>query len=1465
MFITCQYISRLSGEQLSPDAPRVTTAKQPGYLDLSLDAVLEEATVRQLHAALVSYLHAVGECPLCEPPALWIDGTAALPELVLAQAGLRPGSVVHLDPETARRTFSAGSPRQPQWLVEASGGLHSGRRRGFADAVLMIGRTGTCGFVLDDPTVSPQHARLTVSDAGCAVEDLGSVNGTRIDGLASNGVTTVCQDQQLSLGAAELTVSAPPGLDAHQGLSLRAETGTSVLNRPPRPALAGSVSQVRVPDPPAEQRRSAAFSLAALIGPIVMGVVMVQLLGNIRYALFALMAPVMLVTNLIATRRRNKKDAKSSQRKFRRDLQDFEKDLDTAARLERTRREYRNPNPAEVLRRVGAGSRLLWERRSWHPDFLEFRLGRGAQRWQPPVDLDRVAAVPALSEAVRARSTIDRCAVSVSLAANGIIGLVGHRQAALALARSMILAATTHQGPADVPVAVICDSAAVGDWDWTKWLPHVRPQGQRALLFGDDESAQAFLQRMLDTNRQRLTANKHDDAPQARLPTLLLVLDSQSLLAEPDSSVREVLYGEAGPIAGLIIAPAVDQLPSVCRHVVTLADDLGDATLATQDEGSGAVGFVAAGIQADLAANSARLLARYEDPELGSGEARLPLVVQVLSMLDPEPEAPIAPGRAAALVERLWGRAPADSLRVPLGEGADGPEWVDLVSDGPHALVGGTTGSGKSEFLRSLVVSLAASYTADQVVFVLIDYKGGSAFDCCAQLPHVVGLVTDLDDHLGERALVSLDAEIGRRERLLRAQDAPDIAHYLACGSPGGPLPRLVLVVDEFATLANELPDFMGSLVSIAQRGRSLGVHLILATQRPSGVVNANIKANTSIRVALRMQDAADSSDVLDSPVAADIKRHTPGRAFVRLGPGELVAVQTPLSGASSLVPKPTLSLRPLTFASQQQAPAPDLVAGQSDLALLVSACQQAQAKRSTAPPRRPWLPMIPAVLRFGANDHGPEGLEGREGSEGTDALEGLDGFGVLDDPVNQQRLALLWEPQEAHLGMFGMVGSGTSSALVSAAMHLAMRSGPESLHMYGLDFGGGALAPLAALPHVGCVLGANETERQVLLLAYLCAEVERRRSLDVEGRAHEPQVLLLVDGLGALLGAYDGLEGMEHLDNLKAVLAEGAPLGVGIAATATRIPALPGRVAAAFGQRLLFAHSDPSDFATIGLRARDVPSFVPGRFVAGDSLLTGQVRYLADPAAWIARHGLASSVQPRQEAGSAAPLRFAPLPHRISVTAMSDSLELDDGLRVPIGVGQGNSGAVWLDLDEGDHVLVGGAPRSGVSTTLGYLAGQVKERLDPVVLVGVCSQRSPLRAQADTFDALGKLGELEAVLKLAAMDVERRWVVAVDDAHAIEDAKALQPLFGARHCHLLVGGRAQQLHGLFNHWTRHVRRNGKGLLLMPRLEADGDLLGVRLPRRLSTPMVAGRGFLVVDGGVDLVQVALDDLAVPAA
>ena len=324
-----------------------------------------------------------------------------------------------------------------------------------------------------------------------------------------------------------------------------------------------------------------------------------------------------------------------------------------------------------------------------------------------------------------------------------------------------------------------------------------------------------------------------------------------------------------------------------------------------------------------------------------------------------------------------------------IGSGPHGIHSIDLSRDGPHVLVGGTTGSGKSEFLRTLVVSLAISTPPSDLTLVLVDFKGGAAFGPCADLPHVVGVVTDLDDHLVARALTSLRAELRRRERMLADAGTPDLEAYAR--SPRArqdPMPRLVVVVDELRTLVDEVPDFVSGLVRLAAQGRSLGIHLVLSTQRPSGAITAEVQANVSLRIAFRVRDRADSVAVVEDAGAADLSPATPGRAVARGPDGRLLTFQSAILGpgsprepprflevirvgqgsdAAAPAPRPAMPPRGcrmagLEAAGERATHATAVLQHMRTRATgeIVATVIEAHRRTGAVAPRPPWLPALP-------------------------------------------------------------------------------------------------------------------------------------------------------------------------------------------------------------------------------------------------------------------------------------------------------------------------------------------------------------------------------------------------------------------------------------------------------------------------------------------------------------------------
>ncbi|HKY68200.1 MAG TPA: FtsK/SpoIIIE domain-containing protein, partial [Acidimicrobiales bacterium] len=669
-------------------------------------------------------------------------------------------------------------------------------------------------------------------------------------------------------------------------------------------------------------------------------------------------------------------------------------------------------------------------------------------------------------------------------------------------------------------------------------------------------------------------------------------------------------------MAGIVVASTPDRLPAVCTAVVEITDAGGVADLVLPQAGLHVRDVAPAGMADDVARDCARSMARFEDPELDIVGAGLPATIRLLPLLDLEectPDALLARWKAAGVDPR-----PA----APIGVSEDGVFSIDFVGDGPHGLVGGTTGAGKSELLRSMVAGLAASVDPDHLTFVLVDFKGGSAFDECATLPHTVGMVTDLDEHLAERALRCLEAELKHRERTLREVGATDLPDYLRKGLPE-PMPRLIVIIDEFATLKAELPQFIDALVGVAQRGRSLGVHMLLATQRPQGAISDNIRANTNMRIALRMQDANDSKDVIDVADAAAIPRTSPGRAYVRLGPGEVVAIQSALStGARSGTVTAHIDVAPFAYGPQPRLPAPsrptehdwaDLATDdgepETDLSVLVSTIGEAFSRTGRPPPRRPWPDPLPSDIDL--DEVIDAGLAAqRPGAPPTVFLA------MADDPDAQTQYPVGWVPTDGNLLIYGIGGSGTTTALSSVVLSLARERTPDDLHVYVLDMGAGELEALAPLPHVGGVVVAGERERQTRLVRFLRSELDRRRALGVAAARAEPAIVTVVDGWSAFAAEYADYSGTAVWDAWVRVMADGPEVGLYAVVAADRAMAVTMSVASLVRQRLAMRLSDKNDYTNFGIRSAAVPEMEPGRALVAGS---GQVVQIARPSDGVA------------------------------------------------------------------------------------------------------------------------------------------------------------------------------------------------------------------------------------------------------
>lgn len=758
--------------------------------------------------------------------------------------------------------------------------------------------------------------------------------------------------------------------------------------------------------------------------------------------------------------------------------------------------------------------------------------------------------------------------------------------------------------------------------------------------------------------------------------------------------------------------------------------------------------------------------------------------------------------RTADDVLRAWERPPP-GLRARIGRTGPAPApgvadhalaEVDLVVDGPHALVAGTTGAGKSELLQTLLLSLASTYPPDDLAVVLVDYKGGAGFGACAGLPHVTGMVTDLDEAGAARALAALRSELRRREHLLAAAGAADLAGLRASGRPAPP--RLLVVVDEFRALVEDLPDLVPGLVRVATQGRSLGIHLVLATQRPAGVVDAQLRANLPLRICLRVADAADSLDVVEVPDAAHVPARLPGRAVVRCAGGPPRTVQTawaPLAGAGRARVRRAPRWADTVHGGSAHGPEVGSVDDDDAVGRLVRAVGQAHRRTGRPAPEAPWLPPLPDLVDL---------------AELADPPDGAVALGLVDRPAERRQELRRWAPDDGPLVVAGGPGSGRTSLLRSIA-HQALAGG-RPVHVLGA---GAVPAWFDAHPHAGTWAGPADPARSARLLD---------RLLRGAGNA-----LLLVDDVGALQqalallprGAGDGL--------VDRVLREGRLHRVGVAvcgAPADVVRHLPHAVL-----RLVLPVGDAHDARLLG--ATLPPGRQPGRgvVVGADGSWLCQVAHVAS-----------DQVPPtptlRHPAGrDAAPVRLRPLPLRVPERDLGAAFALGGDAVAPVPV---PTAAV---------LVVAGPAGSGRSTALAALAA-AHRRAGRAVLTGSAALRAVEPATtAGTPERATGAGP-GTVLLLDDLDVALRADPALDDR---------LEAWGAGGGLLVVSARTDRVAAAFR-GVLSTARGSAALVLDVGQPGSAEVAGVELALHAepggSPP---GRAVLVLAGRTTPVQVAV--------
>ncbi|WGP10212.1 type VII secretion protein EccCa [Streptomyces sp. SH5] len=1174
---------------------------------------------------------------------------------------------------------------------------------------------------------------------------------------------------------------------------------TRLIHRPARTTRPSAAPSPRTIEAPPNLPEGKAGNIAMSLLPVAGVMSSVVMMTVVRNSQFAALGAIILVVTVIGSvallfsqRGKAQRTRRTQREAYLAYVEDLREELSGEERERRERADVLNPPPYALYDIVRNPARL-WERRRVDDDFLRVRIGTGEmpvrdlQIAEPgstvltPPDLFMLNEASALVNRFRNGTELP---LTVPLDRIGNVSVVGPREDCLRVARALLVQTAALHAPDDVAVALAAPGDRMADWEWAKWLPHLLdteqfdgPVAARRIAPSAPQLARqigAELRRRASyaAEVRRGLAGRDALSMNSRL---LVVTDGHGEdavdLPRPDEAVG---LREMGVTVLHLLERRVQEPGHVSVRITVDGSDVTVEDLRTPEpvEAHGTVDE--AGIP--FAEGLARMLAPLRLSAESLVDAPLSGPVEFAAMLGIDDVARLD-------LDRLWApRGERAFLRVPIGiSDSHEPVLLDLKESselgmGPHGLCVGATGSGKSELLRTLVLALVATHPPEDLALVLVDYKGGATFAPFAELPHVAGVITNLENQAGlvERVHSSLAGEVKRRQQALKdAGNVADIGDYAALRAEKrpdlDPLPHLFVVIDEFGELLTAKPDFIDLFLSIGRIGRSIGVHLLLSSQRIEGGKLKGLDTYLSYRLGLRTFSADESRTVLETTDAFHLPP-LPGFGYLKVDTthyarfkagyvsggyrGPVRRHDEEETGPLALPYEAFNTLAGPDEARQSPEPASRRrETGPTELGVMVD-----QLTGSAAAVRSIWLPPLPTATALdtvaGPLDIGPSGMRLTGGVAEGHRTPLRVPVGLLDDPARQ------WQGQwfldltvaGGHAAVIGGPQSGKTTLLRTLVLSLALTHTPREIGVYGLDLVGGGLQALSGLPHVGGIAGRADRERAArtveevrtmlalredLFREHGIDSVDQLRTLHAAGRVPElasAEILLVIDGFGALRDDFDELD-----DAIADILKRGGGYGIHVVAGMLRWNDVRIAIQSNFGTRVELRLNDPGESSIDRKLAETLSPDEPGRVLTDGKLFahvalprTDGVDDTTDLGAVLER--TARTVRATWSGEVAQPVRV--LPHVLEAHALPGPAA--EPTRVPIGLDQSALAPVLLDLFGHDqHLLVLGDSECGKTNLLRTVAHGLVDRYgeDDLVFAVMDPRRSLRGAVPEEFN----------------------------------------------------------------------------------------------------------------------------------
>ena len=1101
---------------------------------------------------------------------------------------------------------------------------------------ISIGRNEDCDISIQSKQVSGKHAQFMKKSGSWIINDMGSSNGIFINNKLS-------KEKDLKSGDI-IDISMCRIIYTDTGLFIRSHdavtSNITIVNKLPSimpenieyphnfkrsPRLKCEIpsGEIEIHQPPSVGTKPTTNWLTVLLPPIGMSVVMLLTMvlnssGSLISLAFTL--PMTLISVIVSVVNYNTQKNKHAgttdlrEKKYKEYLDKIIKEINIKQDEQREKLSNVNATSEKCIETVQQRSRELWDRKPNDNDFMTLRVGSGNVLFNVNIKTPKQAFSleddPLFEEGVKIAEKyrlVGDCPILFDVLRNSTGGIIGDRASSITLAQNLIIQAATHHSYDELKIIIICDKNELTDWENFRWLPHVFDNSRKErYISADSINTLTILNKFEDVLTQRVRESKASETNKLniQLPYLLFIFTDADM-TESHGIMRYLARNEYNLGAGAIfLYDNISRLPKECSVIIEVENNKG--TIYSKEKSDKKEHFKIDKIDKSLLEKFARGIApiRIEI----KGGAQLPTSVSFLQGYN------IKRPQELPLEANWQGATPSRSMAVPVGIKQNGEDFLFDIHEkesGPHGLVAGMTGSGKSEMIQSWILSMAVKFPPHMVSFVLIDFKGTGLILPFRNLPHLAGTISDLDTSIG-RNLIALENELSRRKALLDKYGVTNISSYLKLyyeGTAQEALSYLFIVIDEFAEFRTRFPDFMTVVDRVFAIGRTLGVHIILLTQKPANIVNDKMNANTRFRWCLKVASSADSKDMLRHPDAAKIT--VPGRAYVQVGEDEIYEqIQSFWSGAPYNPERdPSMNrVSKISFinlsgirTNYETEKTTGYRADKNEIDAVVDYLDNFVRKNNYGRARNIWTEKLAETVLL--DKILTIAFDGETWNTNASGL--YIPIGKIDDPRSQSQYPLRIAPHEdGHFVVYGAPGMGKTTFLQTVVMSTALSFPPNQINIYIMDFGGGSMNIFRDLPHIGGIAITGEDEKIDKLAKMIKRELDDRRrkfselgivSIDAyrEATCEElPYIVLVLDNFAPVLGMYPDLEGF--FINLTR---DGGSYGIYLIASTGNTMSLSFRIAQYIKVSAALRMTEKGDYSAIVGRTDGLePENLPGR-----------------------------------------------------------------------------------------------------------------------------------------------------------------------------------------------------------------------------------------------------------------------------